>query len=97
MVNSLGESRSVLRVTWNGLKVTLPAPAPELWLPIFSTCSISKLKSSISKTLPCLMSVPSGQFGGSVDLHLQLAADQGSVRVGELHVGIESHLLLSFW
>src|SRR4051812_44067887 len=46
--NRVGEDTSIFRVIENGLNVTLPAPAPVLWLPIFSVCSMSKLKSSIS-------------------------------------------------
>ena len=43
MSNSTGEAVSILRVIENGLNVTLPAPAPVLWLPMFSICSMSKL------------------------------------------------------
>jgi len=34
---------SIFRVIENGLKVTLPAPAPVPPLPMFSVCSMSKL------------------------------------------------------
>jgi len=43
MSNRIGEAASMLRVIENGLKVTLPAPAPPPWLPMFRVCSISKL------------------------------------------------------
>jgi len=42
-----------LRVIEKGLNVTFPAPAPVLWLPMLSVCSMSKLKSSISNSLGC--------------------------------------------
>src|SRR5487761_2610338 len=37
------DETSIFRVIENGLKVIRPAPAPELWLPMFSVCSTSKL------------------------------------------------------
>ena len=43
MSNRTGEALSILRVIENGLNVILPAPAPVVWLPMFSVCSMSKL------------------------------------------------------
>src|SRR6266567_6536511 len=34
-----GDEMSMLRVIENGLNVTFPAPAPELWEPMLRTCS----------------------------------------------------------
>jgi hypothetical protein len=47
---------STRRVIENGLNVTLPAPAPVDWDPMFRVCSTSKLKSSISNNDPAPLS-----------------------------------------
>ena len=39
----VGEAQSILRVIVNALNVTLPAPEPGLWLPMFRVCAMSKV------------------------------------------------------
>src|SRR5271157_446734 len=72
----IGDALSIFRVIENGLNVTLPAPAPFDWLPMFSVCSMSKLKSSTSKILPWVSAT--GCFISGSGLFAKLTCDSAS-------------------
>ena len=81
MSNSVGEARSILRVIENALNLHLPAPTPLLWLPMLSTCSISKLYSSTSNS--CLFEAKPCRSGCASSSVLWLISTCNSASSGE--------------